>query len=189
VLGGIGGGVGLVLLTGGDHASNNKIPAALSVTVTNPFPETVEGTGTDAISGGGFYGQEAFRIRGALALLFPPRTGVTIRLFPEPVTCAAWFEGTPEAIWFDIDVPLTAASFHALPVGRKLRNFLLWWGRQNGNQTASDGVSGGSVTLTSVDTHAQGYWRGQVSVPSLRSAGGRRQELHGTFAAQYCITS
>ncbi|MDQ4144697.1 MAG: hypothetical protein M3198_13330 [Actinomycetota bacterium] len=148
------------------------------------FAPLVKGQGSERTRARGEYAGDRVVIRSALALNLGDGR-VWIELFPEPVSCASWNLGSPSGVFFLATVTVTPRTLRSLPVGRPLREYRLWWTRRRGSKSRVDGVDG-RLTLTSIDTHPGGYWRGRLSVPRGLSAYAERQRLQGTFAAEWC---
>lgn len=167
--------------------------ANYSLTTPANFPLLLKGSGTDTLHARGYYGGRQFVARGGVVIVQSYGI-VEIKLFPEPVSCALWYRGTPAGIDFEIGVDATATNASAIPVGRPLREYELGWTTDRGNFSHYDGVSAyydgirnpGTVTLTSIDTSAGGFWRGIVSTGRSESSTGKRQNFAGTFAAEWC---
>ena len=137
----------------------------------------------------GIYGQQQVTIESALA--FPEQSygSVWIVLLRERATCSTWTFATPDAVYLQLDVSVTPETLSQLPVGEPLQGFLLWWVTEQASGTHSDEASGGTVTLDKVDTHAGGFWRGHLSIPSGTSSNGQADQMSGTFAAAWCGSS
>ena len=156
------------------------------------FRAMVLGTGTETLRARGFFGDHSFVARSALALNMGYGNMVWIVLFPGPVTCSTWVQGTPEGIYFEVEVDVTPTTLASLPVGRRMRAsiqdrwFALTWNTDRGNSTSGQFIDDGFMTLTAIDTNPGGYWRGRIYAPRSRLPNGKLQSFDGTFAAQWC---
>lgn len=193
--------VGLLLLTAGAMwvliSSNDSAPNQPTTTFQNElmehanFPPLVRGHGAQKMHARGHYGHMPFVAQTGI-IIAQPYGEVEIKLFPEPTSCALWYEGTPVGLEFDIGVNATASTIIDVPVGHPLRNYSFTWAIEHGNLTTSDtnildGVAEpGSLTLTKLDTGYGGLWHGYVSTGNSRSARGKPQYFAGTFAAEWC---
>lgn len=163
------------------------------------MPEITRGAGTETTHASGYYGNRTFVARGGVVLFQRNEDAFEIVLFPEPVSCALWYRGTPAGIELDIDVYANAKTLRNVSIGRPLNEYYINWVTSRGNTSNSDEAAAsnnfdglgepGLVVLTAIETIPGGFWRGRVATRDSKTATGVRQAFNGTFAAQWCNIS
>ena len=185
-------GVLVFLLTTGEGETDAPQTPTAPATATQParlrpprFPVVRRGAGRERLNARGRYAGQELVARGALVL----NSGggvVRIVFHPEPTTCAVAYAGRPDALSYEAIVTVSPATLRALPVGRPLRSFQLWWhSAVDGHPAADESDMRAQMTLTAVDTSAGGFWRGHIEA-SGRSADEQPQRFAGSFAAEWC---
>jgi len=183
-----------VLVVTIDSGSTPAPTTTSSVSLTAPanFPPITKGNGTETTVAVGHYGSR--RIAAKYGIVLAQRYGVIeVRLYPEPISCALWYRGTPSGIYFELSIDANISNFQAVPIGKPLREYFLSWHTSSGNRSVSDGVTlvgdadeDSTVVLTAIDTSPAGFWRGRIRARTSTTANGKQQRFEGTFAAQWC---
>jgi hypothetical protein len=163
------------------------------------MPEITRGAGTETMYAHGYYGKRTFIARGGVVLFQRNQDAFEIILYPEPVSCALWYRGTPAGIELDIDVYANAKTLRNVPISHPLNEYYVNWVTSRGNNSKLDTAAAshsfdglgepGLVILTAIDTTPGGFWRGRIVTRESKTADGVRQAFNGTFAAQWCNIS
>ena len=186
------GAVIVLLLTQQDSEAPAPPPTHTAAPATRQplHPPALRGRGTEPLRAAGHYGQRPFRARGAVVIPYERRY-VGIQLHPQPIACENAFLGTPEGLYFEAWLAVPRGGLHALPLRTPLHpgydgRVDLSWVREHASSIVSDSLEHGAITLTTIDTHPGGFWRGRISTHRSRTLEGRRQQMRGTFAARWC---
>lgn len=170
-----------------------------SLMTSADVPEVTRGSGTETTHASGYYGNRTFVARGGVVVFQRNEDAFDIILFPEPVSCAWWYRGTPAGIELDISVYANAKTLRNVPIDRPLNEYYVNWVTSRGSNSTLDTAAAshnfdglgepGLVILTAIDTTPGGFWRGRIVTRESKTAGGVRQAFNGTFAAQWCNIS
>jgi len=168
-----------VLLVAGTFA----LSAATAGSARTPLPATPQGSGTTPTAGTGSLGDRNFSA--ATAIAFTDGYGdINVFLFERPHPCdVVSFDDAPY-IWVYIHTEGTRLPVGtAVTPGKKDRLLV----SVPANKKYVNLNTGVKLTLTRIDTSANGLWHGRLQV-ATQAPDGLSYRYDGTFAARWCGT-